>query len=260
MLFFIYTNKNMSIKNTNSKQNKKESEIIQYLEDENEKLQKELLECSKSPWENIDLLKLDAVSNKVIWSANLSTDQRSIELIDMMPRIVEKRKSADETIVKAARMLYCDACTSLDTNDKVIDFLWANNFTDPFESVVLSIKICVLSSESHKIYKNKQFSYIENGANNSIMTEFIMTGNILNWLLFIKSTRVNHMYTLSEAICKVIKPRIPSTFTTFIDYHVDNWNFSRSILILANDELYQNMLSLYTDPYGEEEEDDEEVQ
>jgi hypothetical protein len=243
----------MSIENTNSEQRKKESEIIQYLEDKNEKLQKELLECGKRPWENIDLLKLDAVSNKIF----LSDDKGSVELIDMMPRIVEKRKSADETIVRAARMLYCDACKSLETNDDVIDFLWDNNYTDPFESVVLSIKICVSGVDSHKIYKNRQFSYIENGANKTIMTEFIMTGNILNWLLFIKSIRGNEMATLSYAICKVIKPRIPNTFTTFIDYYIDNWNFPRSILIHANGDLYRKMQSLHTDPYSQNNSDDD---
>jgi hypothetical protein len=67
MLFLFYTNKNVNSKTLTVNKNKKESEIIHIQDKKMKTTKKNSLKCGKRPWENIDLLNLDAVHlNKVI--------------------------------------------------------------------------------------------------------------------------------------------------------------------------------------------------
>lgn len=68
----------------------------------------------------------------------------------------------------------------------------------------------------------------------SIMTEFIMTGNARTWLHFLKLRSAKdaqkEIRDLADAISKVIEPRIPTTFETFMDCEVNNLDLPGSTI------------------------------
>lgn len=65
-----------------------------------------------------------------------------------------------------------------------------------------------------------------------LMTEMIMTGNVRTWLHFLQLRLENdaqkEIRDLSEALVKVIQPRIPVTYETFLDCDVNNSNIPKS--------------------------------
>lgn len=66
----------------------------------------------------------------------------------------------------------------------------------------------------------------------SLMTEMLIKGNLRTWLHFLK-LRMEHdaqieIQDLANAIAKVIEPRVPTTFKTFLDCDVNNMDLPGS--------------------------------
>jgi thymidylate synthase (FAD) len=266
----------------------------------------------KEKMQETDLMHIDSGPLKI----PLYDDKGSAELIDMMPRIVEKGRFADIAVVKSARISYGDILKSINADNNLIRFLWTNKHTTPFESVVFSVRVRAPIFVARQVFRHRLFSYNEisyryqqpkdefyypevrfqddnnrqmskdaadlteeekqklkdisscwiksqpsswdynnwNGGGEgvtihdnyktlvdkygvarevartilpvSLMTEWIMTGNARTWLHFLKLRSAKdaqkEIRDLADAISKVIEPRIPTTFATFIDCDVNN--------------------------------------
>jgi thymidylate synthase (FAD) len=91
----------------------------------------------------------------------------------------------------------------------------------------------------------------------SIMTEWIMTGNARTWLHFLKLRSANdaqkEIRDLADAISKVIEPRIPTTFATFIDCDVNNLDLPGSTIgaiAEINSRTYTGIMKEILDKHG----------
>jgi thymidylate synthase (FAD) len=266
-----------------------------------------------------DLMHIDSGPLKI----PLYDDKGSAELVDMMPRIVEKGRFADIAVVKSARISYGDILKSINADNNLIRFLWTNKHTTPFESVVFSVRVRAPIFVARQVFRHRLFSYNEisyryqqpkdefyypevrfqDDANRqmskdaadltteeksmskstwrksqpsnysynnwggeplrgqptihdnyknlvdeygvarevartilpvSLMTEWIMTGNARTWLHFLKLRSAKdaqkEIRDLADAISKVIEPRIPTTFATFIDCDVNNLDLPGSTI------------------------------
>lgn len=64
----------------------------------------------------------------------------------------------------------------------------------------------------------------------SLMTEILVKGNARTWLHFLKlrleKDAQSEIRDLAEAIVKLIEPRIPTTWKTFMDYDINNLDLS----------------------------------
>lgn len=64
-------------------------------------------------------------------------DHGYIELLDVMPRFSHSDRTIDTAIVEAARISTGGAIKSVEEDIKLIDYLWKNGHTSPFEMVEL---------------------------------------------------------------------------------------------------------------------------
>ena len=102
-------------------------------------------------------------------------DHGFIKFVDSMPSFIEKKNDeltiADAAIVQAARVSYGKGLTEYERDKKLINYLWKNEHTSPFEQVIVKFHISCPLFVARQWMRHRTASYNELSGRYSVIPD-----------------------------------------------------------------------------------------
>jgi len=114
--------------------------------------------------------QVDIMNGDLRWEKNV-LDHGSVALMDVMPRTVPKGKTADFRIAEAARVSYGAGTTTISTDEGLINYLWRNVHTTPFEMVKFTFLVHAPIFVARQWMRHRMGSFNEYSARYSILED-----------------------------------------------------------------------------------------